>query len=134
MEENPSMNIKLTIAALTLLIPLTVAAGEAQAGSCGWLTSQIDCDMGEAMRQERVDALKHFDRFIAAAREEQAAEEVAHPMSDHDRERDRCYAALPQFRDGCDTRYEAEAAAAAKRASGELPQKGWRVQKSPTTP
>ncbi len=53
--------------------------------------------------------LIRFAAMFAAAREEEAA----HPMS----ERERCYAALPQFRDGCDKKIEADDAR--KRASGE---------------
>lgn len=48
---------KLTIAALAVLIPLAPAPAVAEAGSCGWLTSQIECDQQEAAHQAKIASL-----------------------------------------------------------------------------
>ena len=46
------------------------------------------------------DGTLHFQRAVEKAR----AEEAAHPMTEYQR----CYAALPEFRDGCEAKVEAE--------------------------
>lgn len=62
------------------------------------------------MRAEATDLLEMMTHSKRVT-EEAAAKERATPRT----ERQRCYDALPQFRDGCDKKFEAEDA---RRASG----------------